>query len=288
LLAISRARLFAIVDPICLGRHDYGHAAILVEDLHTRAWKLLAAIPAGALSLATAGERIAITYVSHQATSTAEAGETKVAVYNGQTGRRLFRVTAALAARQATPPNTAVDDLGDVLVTETVRRPPPSTRASSGWWASPGRPVAHELRRLITTEQTIPKTNLGYEATLRAAAAVSHGRIAYATGDSYEGETIQVLNLHNERKRTVVSLQGEAGLLGLDLADDELAWAQQNTVPVGHSESVAGGRSFSCQIVSLGDAKLMRIRLRSLPASGVTVGKPLPAVDQPPCTSRES
>jgi hypothetical protein len=287
LLAISGARLFAIVDPLCLRRHSYGHAAILVEDLETRVWKLLAGIPAGALSLAAAGKRLAITYVSNPATSATAEGETKVVVYDSRTGRRLFRVTAALAARQATPASTAVDDLGDVLVTETIRRPPPSTRASSGWWASPGRPVAHELPTLLTTEPAISSANSADETVPSGAAALSHGRIAYATaGES--GESLEVLDLHTGRTRTVVRLQGETGLLGLDLAGDELAWAQQDTVLVGGiGESVGGGsgRFSTCQTVPLGDALLMSIRLRSLPAPGITIDKPRPTVT-PPCAPR--
>lgn len=288
LLAISGARLFAIVDPICLRRHGYGHAAILIEDLGTRVWKLLAPVPTGALSLAAAGKRLAITYVSNPATSATAEGETKVAVYDSRTGRRLFRVTTALTARQATPPSTAVDDLGDVLVTETIRRPPPSTRASSGWWASPARPVAHELSQLITTESAISNANPAYETVPSGAAAIAHGRIAYATGGRYSGERVQVLNLRSGRTQTAVRLQGETGLLGLGLAGDELAWAQQNTLPVGSRQRIGGGELITCNVVPLGDAKLMSIRLGSLPASGLRVGKPLPAADQPPCTEFES
>jgi hypothetical protein len=120
------------------------------------------------------------------------------------------------------------------------------------------------------------------------AAALSHGRIAYATGGRYVGERIQVLNLHTGRTRTAVRLQGETGLLGLDLTGDKLTWTQQNTVPVGTHQRIGGGELTTCNVVPLGDAKLMTVRLRSLPASGVRLGKPLPAADQPPCTSLES
>jgi hypothetical protein len=272
LLAVSGARLFAIVDPSCLHRRGYGHAAILVEDLGARVWKLLAPVRAGALSLATAGERLAIAYVSRASTSAAEEGDLTVDVYNSRTGRRIYRVMAALTARQLTPPRTAVDDLGDVLVVETTRRPIPAPRGSSGWWTSPGRPVAHRLL---------------HELSPGGAAAISHGRIAYATGDGYSGETITLLNLRTGRARTAVHLQGEAGLLGLDLSPDVLAWAWQNTVPVGTRRLVGGGVLTTCNIVPVGDAKLMSIRIRSLPVSGIMIGKPLPPADQPPCTQFE-
>jgi hypothetical protein len=272
LLAVSGERLFAIVDPTCLHRHGYGHAAILVEDLGARVWKLLASVPTGALSLAAAGERLAIAHVSKASASTAEEGELTVGVYNSRTGRRIFRVASALTARQLTPPRTAVDDLGDVLVMETTHRPIPAPRGSSGWWASPGRPVAHRLL---------------HELSPSGAAAISHGRIAYATGGGYSGETIKLLNLRTGRARTAVHLQGEAGLLGLDLSPDDLAWAWQNTVPVGTRQLVGGGVLITCSIVPVGDAKLMSIRIRSLPVPGITIGKPLPAVDQPPCTRFE-
>jgi hypothetical protein len=278
LLVTSGVRLFAIVDPVCLHRYGYGHAAILVEYQHTRAWKLLAPIPTGALSLAAAGDRLAITYVSDV---------TNIAVYDSRTGRHLFRVTATPDSRRLAPPSTAVDDLGDLLVTETGSRPPPSTRASLGWWASPGRPVAHELALLTTDSAFSDAKPSGKPSAPTVAAALSHGRIAYATGGRYVGERIQVLNLHTGRTRTAVRLQGETGLLGLDLTGDKLTWTQQNTVPVGTHQLIGGGELTTCNVVPLGDAKLMTVRLRSLPASGVTVGKPLPAADQPPCTALE-
>jgi hypothetical protein len=287
LLAVSGARLFAIVDPTCLHRHGYGHAAILVEDLGVRAWKLLAPVPGGALSLAGAGERLAIAYVSRASRSAAEEGELKVAVYNSRTGRRIYRVTSTLTARQLAPPRTAVDDLGDVLVIETTHRPIPAPRGASGWWASPGRPIAHQLPQLLSTGPAISKTNSLPESIPTGAAALSHGRIAYATGGGYSGETIKLLNLRTGRARTAVHLQGETGLLGLDLSPNDLAWAQQSTVPVGTSRLVGGGRLTTCTIVPVGDAQLMSIRIGSLPASGIAIGKPLPAVDQPPCTRFE-
>jgi hypothetical protein len=255
--------------------------AILSESLNSGSWQLLTSIPAGALSLAADGERLAVTYISNPATAGAEADETKVAVYDGRTGRRLFRVTATLAARQATPPSTTVDDLGDVLVTETTRRPPPSVLASSSWWATPASPHEHRLSELLTTEtgalQTPPRTYQPYTADV----ALSAGRIAYAAYQ-HEGTDIDLRDLNTHRFRTLVHLRGEVKVLGLDLSAGEIAWAQQSQFREGHSETTLnGGERSECRTVVLGEPQVVSVGLRSLGASGLTVGKPLPTNLQP-------
>ncbi len=286
LLAISGERLFAVVDPRCLHRAGYGRAAIIAINLKTRSWSLLIPIPAGAIGLAAAEGRLAVTLAS--TTASPRAARATVVVYDTHTQRRLFRISVPQTQERVLSLVTAVDSLGDVLVTVTNHHPPPSTQASSGWWATPRSPAAHALPALITTGPAISSSGARGEPPRTGAAALSDGRVAYATGSGYEGERIEVLNVRNRRTRTVIQMRSEMWLLGLDFAGDALTWAQQSAVPEGSGGPVPGGGTyFSCVIKPLGPAELRFVDLRSVTASGLVVGEPLPAADQPPCTQFE-
>jgi hypothetical protein len=286
-LAISGSRLFAVVDPRCLHRRGYGHAALLVENLKTHSWNLLTSVPAGAVGLAAADRRVAVT-LAPTATSS-ETSPVIVAVYDTRTGRRLFRLSAPIPQQRAISLTTAVDGLGDVLVTVTSHAPAPGFRTSSGWWATPRSPVAHVLPPLLTTEQALPGSNFEHQPPPTGVAALSHARIAYATTGGYEeGQRIDVLDIRHLQTRTAVQFQGDTGVLGVDFADEGLAWVQQSAIPEGGASTTPDGvRTFSCSIRPLGPAQLEIAELDALPSSGLVVGNPLPAADQPPCTAFE-
>jgi hypothetical protein len=277
LLAISGAQLYAAVDPRCLHRRSYGRAAVLVENLMTHSSSLLIPIPTGALDLSVAGERLAITLSARSATPERSPGT--VEVYDTHARRRLFQLDVPSTPGNVTSLLTHVDDLGDVLITAMDHRPIPSGPASSGWWATPRSARAHSLPPLITTSQALPGWSVA-DQTPRPAAAISHGRIAYAVGSQYNGERIAVLDLSNRRTRNAVHFQADTAILGLDLAIDRLAWAQQSSVPEERRGTTAdGGQFLVCSARPLGQPALEVAKLNALPKDGLSVGKRLPVGD---------
>jgi hypothetical protein len=289
LLALTGSTLFAIVDPRCLHRRGYGAAAILSESLTSGSWKLLAGSPQDALTLSATGGRLAIaagTFVQQ----TLE--RLSVGVYSARDGRLLYRATAHLSEGLiggGTRPMsiaTSVDGRGDVLVTETEHRPPPDTVGSSGWWATPARPHEHPLPDLLTTEVGLPEAS-GQEYPPRTVdAALSVGRVAYATSNSSATE-IDLRDLHTDRVRTLVSFPGEVKVLGLDLGAGRLAWAQQRQSLVGHSEITPnGGYRSECSTVALGGPQLVTMSLGSISPGALTDGPPSPPFDERACMER--
>lgn len=287
LLALSGSRLFAAVEPRCLHRRGYGRAALLVEDLRTHSWKLLAAIAPGAAGLVASGARVAVTYPALlPAAASAPTRPLTVVVYEARTGRRIYAVRAPNAEIPNRSLTTAVDEFGDVLVTATSFHPP--APGSRGWWATPGSPREHDLPQLATAGQVVSNDTAQAAPALTGAAAISRGRIAYVRGGPHAGERIELLDLRADATSTVARFPGEVGVLGLDLAGEELAWAQQSTLPEGSGGPLPkGGSFFSCKVRALEPPQLTSVGLRTVPAGGLLVGKPLPAADRPPCTDFE-
>jgi hypothetical protein len=282
LLALTGSMLFAIVDPRCLHRRGYGRAAIFSENLASGSWKLLAAAPKDALTLSASGGRLAIAAgVFGQET----LERLVVGVYRARNGRLLYRAAAHLTAgligggTRLLSLATSVDGLGDVLVTETEHTPPPGGARGFGWWATPASPSEHPLPDLLTTEVGLPEAS-GREYQPRTVdAALSAGRVAYATSASAATE-IDLRDLRTHRSRTLVRFPGEVKVLGLDLGAGELAWAQQSQVLVaGHTEITPNeGQVSACNVVPLGQPQLVSADLGSIPASGLIDGGPPPAV----------
>jgi hypothetical protein len=289
LLAITGSTLFAIVDPRCLGRHGYGTAAILSESLTRGSWKLLAAAPRGALTLSANGARLAIAagIIGSQTPERLDVG-----VYNARGGRLLYRAAAHLSEGLiggGTRPlslATSVDGRGDVLVTETEHAPVPETVRSSGWWATPASPDQHTLPDPLTTRVGIPEASSQEYLPAGVDAALSAGRVVYATNDGSATE-IDLRDLRTGRVRTLVSFPGEVKVLGLDLGAGKLVWAQQRQSLVGHSEITStGGERSECQTVALGKPQLVSLNLGSIPSGGLIDGLPSPPFDERACMER--
>lgn len=285
LLALSGSKLYAIVSPRCLGHRGYGRAALLVRTLRgAGSWRLLGPVPTGAVNMTAAGAWLALGYLEPYTYEPGtpqeeESHRLTVAVYSTLTGHRVYRVLARTSSDPGRPPITAVDDLGDVLVTETAHLIPASR--SFGWWATPISPFKHELFRLGTTAAGLTHGFSKYGSESVGEAALSQGRLAYVSG----GE-IRLLDLRHRKTRTVARFRGEAHVLGLDLQGDVLTWAQQNTLPVGHRGVLPGGGNFSCEVVPLDKPELESVNLKSL-GPAPTIGKPLPEANRPPCTEEE-
>lgn len=243
LLALTGSTLFAIVDPRCLRRRGYGRAAIFSENLTSGSWKLLAPAPKGALTLSAAGDRLAIAAgtLGVQTLERLSAG-----VYSARNGRLLYRATAHLSEGLiggGTRPlslATSVDGRGDVLVTETEHAPVPETVRSSGWWTTPASPDQHKLPDLLTTRVGIPEASSQEYPPAGVDAALSAGRVVYATNDNSATE-IDLRDLRTGRVRTLVSFPGEVKVLGLDLGQassrghsrDRVLWDTPKSRPPG-------------------------------------------------------
>lgn len=301
LAALAGGRIFAVVDPRCVHRGGYGRAAILSESLASGSWRLLGRAPKDVLALGASDDRVAIAALAGADTDSAAgagsragggAGESEapaVTVESARSGRRLYRVVdgSAEAARRVSL-GVSVDDRGDVLVSETQELPPPATRVASGWWASPARPRAHGLGRLLTSGGGASSEFAQGGAPVSGAAALAAGRIAYATSEEL-AEKIVLLDIRTGSAVTVAVFPGETRVLGLDLSATRIAWAQLNQLPEGNTGRQPGGAvESSCVVVAIGEPQLAGVDLAGIPASGLIIGPPLPAADTPPCTDFES
>jgi hypothetical protein len=279
LVALAGDQLFAVVDPRCLHRRGYGRAALLSASLATGSWRLLAPAPKDVLAIGAAPGRVVL--------AAGELGELDaprrlaLRVYDARDGRYLYGVNASASDRdEGTAPSlrsltASVDAAGDVLIGESVQRPPPVPTGSFAWWATPARRYPHEISEVLTSEASLDNPMAYREPTPTAEAALSAGRIAYATGN--EGSTeIELISLRNSGVRVAARLLGEVGVLGLALSPSELAWAQQSSFREGHSHVVPGGVASECKQVVLSGPQLMSVGIGSLPASGLTIGLPVP------------
>ena len=174
-----------------------------------------------------------------------------------------------------------VDELGDVLVTETrgsVRR----RQEAVGWWETPASPHKHQLPEMGTTKSALSSPFDKEEPPATADAALSEGRIAYAI-DNENGAWIELLDLHTHTTRTVAHLWGVTSVVGLDLSRGELVWAQQNAFLAGYHETKPDGSGdYSCKLVVLSQPQLISVKVDSLPPAPLTIGLPKPA-DAPGC-----
>lgn len=271
-----------MVDSSCLHGHVQKGLTLLAVNLRSGVRRALGAIAPGAVGLASAGARVAVTYAAPSQSSPIAGTITPVttAVLDARTGRRLYRVSAPVPFNQLAL-TTEVDARGDVLVTSTIFHPP--APQSSGWWATPAAPTPHELRSLVTAGQVVFNTPPYGYTVITGAAALAQGRIAYVT-DTPKGEQIDLLDLRSGALRPVVGFTGVARVVGLDLSAEELAWAQQSTVTEVSSGPVPGGGYFErCSTVAVGPVQLNRVDLGHLPATPPEIGAPVPKADERLC-----
>src|SRR4029077_5441996 len=277
LLDLSGTRLYAVVDSRCLHRRGAKRRALVEVNLRTGSRRPIATVFPGAEGLDAAGARVAITYAPDpRPAANGEQRPITVVVLDARRGRRLYRLSARVHVRPNWTLATQVDPLGDVLVTSTFFVPP--APQSSGWWATPADPAGHQLRSLATAGRGISRSPSAGPSPITGAAALSTGRIAYVTGGPHSEERIDLLDLHGGTHRSVANFLGVVGVVGLDLSGDELAWAQQSTIPEGSSGPVPGGGfSFSCDVGPLGPVQIASVDLRRIHARPLRIGPPLPA-----------
>jgi len=170
------------------------------------------------MTLAASGARLALTY------PTVPRHRTQVDVRDAANGRSLFSVSAPANQPVDGSPSTQIDSVGDVLVTGTFSVGP--STIVEGWWGNRHRRVGQALEGLQVGNYPEPGTPAYHSPPV--AAALSDGRLAYATYANGSDETIAVRDLATNTTRTVVSFPGSAGVLGVGLQGTRLGWAQQS------------------------------------------------------------
>jgi len=212
---MARGELYTIVRAGCLGRRPE-HAPFLVRvQLSTGALHAIARVPSGAISLAAAGQRLALTY----AIGNDPEGRVRVEVLDSGNAKLLYTVAAPRHdKRRESYDETQIDAAGDVLVTSTYVLPPSSS--AFGWWGN----ASTSTGRLLGANTSV-------------VASLADGRIAYATGTGGV-EHIDVLNLATGKTQTVVTFPGSARVRGIGMGKTRLAWAQQS---YGYTSPTTGG-----------------------------------------------
>ena len=113
---------------------------------------MIGGVPSGAISLAAAGPRLALTYEvgaasTYETHEPGQEGKVQVAVLDSRNGRLLYRL-APPSGKYGEPGRyreTQLDAKGDVLVTSIRHRPLPSGGEAIGWWGSPKTRIARPL-----------------------------------------------------------------------------------------------------------------------------------------------
>jgi hypothetical protein len=245
-VAVAGGNLYTIAQASCLARRP-GQAQFLVRvRLGTGSVEAIGPVRSGAISLAAAGGRLALTY------KTGERGPVWVDVVSSSNAKLLYRVTEPPREGGRAYPRleTQIDPKGDVLVTD-----PPFRREAFGWW---GNATARVGRLLHQT---------GF-----IGASLSDGRIAYVT-DRGGVEHIDVLNLTTRKTRTEVTFPGSARVLGLGLGKTGLAWAQQS---YGHALRTNVGPRSCVETVPVGPPELAETPLSASGPPIVVKGFPVP------------
>jgi hypothetical protein len=229
--ALTNGDLYAIVRASCLGRRPR-HAQFLVRvQLGTGNLHVVGRVPSGAISLAAAGSRLALTYeTGARPTDESPVGtRVRVEVLDARNGRLLYRLAPPLGSTwsflvetqrvdRGRYRETQLDAKGDVLVISGFGLAPSSgfgrygviPSEAFGWWGAPRT----RIDRPLETETVF-------------GASLSEGRIAYVTSRE-SGPSIHVLNLRTGETRTIVTFSGSVMLGGFVVGRTGLAWAQQN------------------------------------------------------------
>lgn len=290
LLAITGSILYALVDPACLRARSLAPSVLVAVSLRSGGLHVVAPIPAhNAVALAAAGSRLAVSYASTAVAPPNEEPQVTLTtvVMGSRRGRAAYETSTPLGGvYRLGALDTQVDADGDVLVTDSSTAAGPISGSSAGWWASPADPSGQSLEALSGGATVIEGLPNNVASADLGAAALSAGQIAYLTGAQYYGEQIHVLTIATGATRTVAEFPGVVHVEGLDLSGNELAWAQQSGVPVSaEGPAPNGGHLFTCTEETIGPHQLTSLDLRYLRSAPIIVGPPLPAADEPPCTS---
>jgi hypothetical protein len=255
--ALAGGHLYTIVRASCLGRRPAQANYVVSVRLGVDALEVVGRVPSGAVSLAAAGSRLALTYEGPEK----PLGRIWVAVRSKSHAKLLYTVSgpAQEEPRRRTE-RTELDAAGDVLVTSTFFEPP-GPGVAHGWWGN------------ATT-----RTGRSLGETGRNVASLADGRIAYTTVQAGV-EQIDLLDLESGTTRTLVTFPGSAQVEGVAVGKARLAWAQES---FGFTPPSTGGNRCVSR-VSVGPTELLETALSAprlpLVVDGVAVA---PAVG-PPC-----
>jgi len=254
LAALSDGDLYTVVPASCLG-NSRSHAQILVHvRLSTGAIHPIGGVRHGAIALAIAGHRVALTYQARF------RGAITVRVVDAINAKLLYTIEEPANVVRENPgfQETQIDTRGNVLVKSAVFHPPAARPFA--WWGSSRSRAAHSLQ----VDDV----------------ALSDGRIAYLIGGQ-----IEVRYLATSQTWTVAVFPGSPAVETISLGGNRLAWAQRNwrfTAPT----PLAQGTSFSCvSEEDVGSSELVETRIAA-PASPILVeGSPLERPTTPVCVA---
>jgi hypothetical protein len=279
LYAVSGEHLYAVLPAHCFIHPPARREAVVDIDLRSHHWHVLPAVPGNIALVAASGKYLAIAYMRGPPRANArtrsnlhrEKPQLFVRVLNARTGTTVNQVTPPPDSpeRDRTASGIQVDNQGDVLVSAGCCAVAPGALAhvaqpveiSAWWWARAGARVGREVE-------------LGSDAVL------SDGRVAFFSTD--ENETIDVVDLLTDTRRTIVSFSGSMHATSLAFSGNGLTWAQQSSV----IEVVTAPGFQECRNVALSPVELASLDLRFVPSSPISVsGAPIPAqyANQPPC-----
>jgi hypothetical protein len=258
--ALSGGDLYVVVQAGCLRDPPEGDQVLARIQLSSRRVQRIAPVRAGVVSLVAAGRRLALTYLTHDASGTGPV-RVRVDVRDSTRTRLLYSLvtpkTAAAATSSATVPigrsrvrrlysRTQLDAEGDVLVTGAFGQ---TQITALGWWGNPRTRIAHAV-------------------VAPADGTLSEGHIAYVSSRGGV-EHIDVFNLTTAATRTEVELRGAVRVVGVGLRKNRLAWAQQSD---GYTSR---GPGLCVEFGPLGDPELAQSPL-SVSGPPIVINTPSP------------
>jgi hypothetical protein len=198
---VADGDLYAVVRGGCVGGRPKQAEFVVRVHLGSRRLYVVGKVPSGAVSLAAAGSRLALTY------KLGRENRVRVDVVDSRDARPLYSLITPPGEAKAFYGETTIDAMGDVLVAGDELVPPLVSFPEQAWWGDSRTRVAHPLGVRF--------------------AALSEGHIAYAPSGRVKGERIDVLNIAAGTTRTAVTFSGSASLEGFGLGAHVLAWSQQ-------------------------------------------------------------
>jgi hypothetical protein len=244
---VANGDLYAVVRAGCLGRRPKQAQFVVRVRLGTRKLHVVGKVPSGAISLAAAGSRLALTY------NVGRGNRVRVDVVDSRNARPLHRLITPPGEAEASYGETMIDATGDVLVAGNPRpnRGPILVLRKQAWWGNSRTRVAHPLRA-------------------RFGASLSEGHIAYVPSGEGEGERIDVLNLATGSTRTAVTFSGSVNLEGFGLGGNTLAWAQRSyAYKLVTFDYPSGQQAYTC--VGLSPVGYTELTETPLSASGAPI-----------------
>jgi hypothetical protein len=202
---VADGDLYAVVRGGCVGGRPKQAEFVVRVHLGSRRLNVVGRVPSGAVSLAAAGPRLALTY------KLGRENRVRVDVVDSRHARPLYSLITPPGQAKALYGETTIDATGDVLVTGDEPNPVPAALLISpeqAWWGDSRTRAAHPLGVRF--------------------AALSEGYIAYAPSGKVKGERIDVLNIASGTTRTAVTFSGSAKLEGFGVGAHVLAWSQQS------------------------------------------------------------